>query len=170
MGAFKVKETIHSDDSLCKDVVRHFRNLGYEVSARQIRHWDSIGALRVTKDESGYRRFTADDYERITLILGLRALGFSLPRIKALLTWLLPNEELVKKMKKDPLSFLSKYKDLMGKEEWYPKRESRDQAEEVKESIKKRREGLNRFEEIFSKAYTNMAKALFSYRALAKTE
>lgn len=169
MVTTRIKEKMHSDESLCKDVVRHFRNLGYEVSPRQIRHWDTMGALKITKDASGYRRFTSDDYDQITLILGLRALGFSLARIKNILTWLLPNEELVKKMKKDPLSFLSKYKDVIGKEEWYPKREFRDEATEVKESINKRKEGLDRFEEVFSKAYTNMAKALFSYRAQSKT-
>jgi len=170
MARVKTKEKTYPDESLYKDVSRYFRNLSYDLSSRQIRHWDTMGILKVTKDESGYRRFTTDDYDRITLILGLRELGLSLPRIKNILTWLLPNKEIVDKMKKDPLAFLSKYKDAIGKEEWYPKREYRDEIAEVKEYIKRRKEGLNRFEEIFSRAWTNIAKALLTYRVEAKKE
>ena len=168
MGTIKTKRKLSHEEQLPKEVIRHFRNKGYDLSGRQLRHWDKFGLLHPFKDESGYRRFTSLDIDQITLILGLKGLGISLPRIKKILAWILPNDDLIGIMKKNPLSLIAKYKDVQGKEEWYPKREIRDEIEEIKESIKKSKETIKRFEEVFGGASTNLYKAILRYRTQIK--
>ncbi|WP_430784215.1 HEAT repeat domain-containing protein [Actinoplanes sp. G11-F43] len=49
------------------------------VSARMLRHYDSIGLVRPTgRTSSGYREYSADDIRRIFHIESLRSLGLSL--------------------------------------------------------------------------------------------
>lgn len=56
------------------------------VTVRTLRHYDAIGLLRPGgRLDSGYRRYSADDLERLQRILCYRQLGFPLDRIKALL-------------------------------------------------------------------------------------
>ncbi|HWS32378.1 MAG TPA: MerR family transcriptional regulator, partial [Actinoplanes sp.] len=49
------------------------------VSARMLRHYDSIGLVRPTgRTTSGYREYSSDDIRRIFHIESLRSLGLSL--------------------------------------------------------------------------------------------
>jgi DNA-binding transcriptional MerR regulator len=52
------------------------------VSARMLRHYDSLGLVRPTgRTLGGYRQYTPDDVRRIFYIEGLRSLGLSLREI-----------------------------------------------------------------------------------------
>ncbi|GIJ81348.1 DNA-binding transcriptional regulator, MerR family [Micromonospora phaseoli] len=52
------------------------------VSARMLRHYDSLGLVRPTgRTLGGYREYTADDVRRIFHVEGLRSLGLSLRQI-----------------------------------------------------------------------------------------
>ncbi|MEV0338325.1 HEAT repeat domain-containing protein [Nocardia sp. NPDC050713] len=52
------------------------------VSARMLRHYDSLGLVRPTgRTVGGYREYSADDIRRIFHVEGLRSLGLSLRQI-----------------------------------------------------------------------------------------
>ncbi|GAA2383776.1 HEAT repeat domain-containing protein [Dactylosporangium salmoneum] len=52
------------------------------VSARMLRHYDSLGLVRPTgRTVGGYREYTPDDVRRIFYVEGLRSLGLSLRQI-----------------------------------------------------------------------------------------
>ncbi|MET7970109.1 HEAT repeat domain-containing protein [Micromonospora sp. NPDC005305] len=52
------------------------------VSARMLRHYDSIGLVRPTgRTVGGYREYTPDDIRRIFYVEGLRSLGLSLRQV-----------------------------------------------------------------------------------------
>ncbi|AEV84950.1 MerR family transcriptional regulator [Actinoplanes sp. SE50] len=52
------------------------------VSARMLRHYDTLGLVRPTgRTHGGYREYTADDLRRILYVEGLRTLGLSLRQI-----------------------------------------------------------------------------------------
>ncbi|MFV2102338.1 HEAT repeat domain-containing protein [Micromonospora sp. LOL_024] len=52
------------------------------VSARMLRHYDSLGLVRPTgRTRGGYREYTADDVRRVFHVEGLRCLGLSLRQI-----------------------------------------------------------------------------------------
>ncbi len=56
------------------------------VSVRTLRHYDQIGLLSpARRSESGYRLYSTSDVARLQQIRSLRALGFSLEEIRALL-------------------------------------------------------------------------------------
>jgi MerR family copper efflux transcriptional regulator len=57
------------------------------VSAKMIRHYESIGLIEeTTRTEAGYRVYRADDVQVLQFIHRGRTLGFSLQQIAALLT------------------------------------------------------------------------------------
>ncbi|MEV4543803.1 HEAT repeat domain-containing protein [Micromonospora echinaurantiaca] len=52
------------------------------VSARMLRHYDSLGLVRPTgRTVGGYREYTPDDIRRIFYVEGLRSLGLSLRQV-----------------------------------------------------------------------------------------
>lgn len=52
------------------------------VSARMLRHYDSLGLVRPTgRTVGGYREYTPDDIRRIFYVAGLRSLGLSLRQV-----------------------------------------------------------------------------------------
>lgn len=56
------------------------------VSVRTLHHYDTVGLLSPTRDESNqYRQYTHDDALRLQQILFFRELGFSLDKIRAML-------------------------------------------------------------------------------------
>jgi MerR family copper efflux transcriptional regulator len=56
------------------------------VSAKRIRYYEQIGLLgRAKRSVSGYRVFEQDDLHTLSFIRRSRRLGFSMPRISALL-------------------------------------------------------------------------------------
>ena len=56
------------------------------VSAKRIRYYEQIGLLgRAKRSVSGYRVFEQDDLHTLSFIRCARRLGFSMPRISALL-------------------------------------------------------------------------------------
>ena len=56
------------------------------VSAKKIRHYETIGLLPVAgRRESGYRDFSIADIERLRFIRRARNLGFSIDQIRTLL-------------------------------------------------------------------------------------
>src|SRR5690349_24750310 len=56
------------------------------VSVRALHHYDEIGLLTPSaRTEAGYRRYDADDLQRLQQLLFYRELGFPLDQIAALL-------------------------------------------------------------------------------------
>lgn len=52
------------------------------LTVRTLHHWDEIGLLRpAARTESGHRRYSAADVERLYRILALRRLGLGLPAV-----------------------------------------------------------------------------------------
>jgi Cu(I)-responsive transcriptional regulator len=57
------------------------------VSAKMIRHYESIGVIpRPPRSEAGYRRYAHADVERLKLLRHARAVGFGTPEIKRLIS------------------------------------------------------------------------------------
>ncbi|MDH2997037.1 Cu(I)-responsive transcriptional regulator [Pasteurellaceae bacterium LFhippo2] len=57
-----------------------------DLSAKQIRDYEKIGLLQVTRDQqSGYRDYNQQQINRLQFIARSRAVGFSLTQIKELL-------------------------------------------------------------------------------------
>jgi DNA-binding transcriptional MerR regulator len=66
------------------------------VSVRALHHYDEIGLLSPSaRSEAGYRLYSAEDVIRLQQIKSLRALGFSLTEIAALLEGGLPPEQVI---------------------------------------------------------------------------
>jgi Cu(I)-responsive transcriptional regulator len=56
------------------------------VSAKMIRHYESIGLLEAPlRSDNGYRVYSADDLKRLVFIRHARDVGFALAQIKSLL-------------------------------------------------------------------------------------
>jgi DNA-binding transcriptional MerR regulator len=56
------------------------------LTVRTLRHYEAVGLLGpVGRSESGYRRYRAEDAERLYTIVALRRLGLSLAQIRATL-------------------------------------------------------------------------------------
>ncbi|MGQ1795874.1 MerR family transcriptional regulator [Kocuria oceani] len=56
------------------------------VSLRTLRHYDTIGLLPPTgRSEGGFRLYTEEDYRRLQIIQGMKALGWSLEQITEVL-------------------------------------------------------------------------------------
>ncbi|RJT96643.1 MerR family transcriptional regulator [Arthrobacter frigidicola] len=56
------------------------------LSLRTIRHYDDIGLLPATaRTEGGFRVFSEEDFERLTVIKQMKPLGFSLEEMSAIL-------------------------------------------------------------------------------------
>ena len=56
------------------------------LTVRTLRHYEAVGLLQpVERSESGYRRYRAEDAERLYTIVALRRLGLSLAQIRATL-------------------------------------------------------------------------------------
>jgi len=56
------------------------------LTVRTLRHYEAVGLLEpVQRSESGYRRYRAEDAERLYTIVALRRLGLSLAQIRATL-------------------------------------------------------------------------------------
>jgi DNA-binding transcriptional MerR regulator len=56
------------------------------VTPKTLRHYEKLGVLPVAeRGENGYRRYPLDAAQRVRLAVELRALGFALPAVRALL-------------------------------------------------------------------------------------
>ena len=56
------------------------------LTVRTLHHWEQRGLLNPAHDEfNGYRYYTDTDLERITVIMGYRAIGMSLDAIRNIL-------------------------------------------------------------------------------------
>ena len=56
------------------------------VSAKMVRHYESLGLLGdITRTDSGYRQYTANDVHTLRFIRRCRDLGFSIEEIRQLL-------------------------------------------------------------------------------------
>jgi MerR family copper efflux transcriptional regulator len=57
------------------------------VSAKMIRHYESIGVIpRPARSDAGYRRYADADVQRLRLLRHARAVGFGTPEIKRLIS------------------------------------------------------------------------------------
>lgn len=57
------------------------------VSAKMIRYYEKIGLIQtVNRSDAGYRKYTAQDQRMLAFIRRARELGFSLERIKTLIS------------------------------------------------------------------------------------
>ncbi|WP_159591143.1 MerR family transcriptional regulator [Streptococcus halichoeri] len=56
------------------------------VTIRTLHHYDQIGLLKVNKSDNGYRYYTNEDIENIKIIRYYRFLGFSLEKIRKIMS------------------------------------------------------------------------------------
>ena len=55
------------------------------LSLRTLRHWDEVGLARASgRSEGGFRLYTADDEQRVRLIMTMKPLGFTLEEMAEL--------------------------------------------------------------------------------------
>ncbi|KAA6436298.1 MerR family transcriptional regulator [Agrococcus sediminis] len=55
------------------------------LSLRSLRHWDEVGLVRASgRTEGGFRLYTADDEERVRLIMRMKPFGFTLDEMAEL--------------------------------------------------------------------------------------
>ncbi len=55
------------------------------LSLRTLRHWDEVGLVRASgRSEGGFRLYTADDEQRVVLIMRMKPYGFSLDELAEL--------------------------------------------------------------------------------------
>ncbi|MHA7141873.1 MerR family transcriptional regulator [Arthrobacter sp. Sr33] len=63
------------------------------LSLRTIRHYDDVGLLPATaRTDGGFRVFSEEDYERLTVIKQMKPLGFSLEEMAEILALLATDE------------------------------------------------------------------------------
>ena len=63
------------------------------LSLRTIRHYDEVGLLPATgRTNGGFRVYSEDDLERLTVIKTMKPLGFSLDEMSEILSILPPHE------------------------------------------------------------------------------
>lgn len=63
------------------------------LSLRTIRHYDEVGLLPATaRTEGGFRVYSEDDFERLTVIKAMKPLGFSLEEMAEILSILRSHE------------------------------------------------------------------------------
>ena len=87
------------------------------VSAKMIRHYESIGLLdRAKRTAAGYRTYESDDVHRLRFVKRARELGFSLDNIKRLLE-LWPNRGRSAKVKQIALEHIAELEDQIAKAE-----------------------------------------------------
>lgn len=58
----------------------------FGLAAHVLRHWESVGLLEPARDAYGQRRYGPGDLTRVALIVMGKAAGFTLPRLRELLT------------------------------------------------------------------------------------
>ncbi len=56
------------------------------LPAKTIRYYESIGLLRLSRDQNGYRHFTDSDIHKLTFLGRARTLGFTIEDCRALLS------------------------------------------------------------------------------------
>ncbi|WP_234946200.1 helix-turn-helix domain-containing protein [Agrococcus sp. Marseille-P2731] len=55
------------------------------LSLRSLRHWDEVGLVRASgRTDGGFRLYTADDEQRVRLIMRMKPLGFTLDEMAEL--------------------------------------------------------------------------------------
>lgn len=170
MRATKTEYRPIDKDFLLNEVIHELNNMGFEITPRQLRHWEKMELYELPKDSSGYRRLSYEDIQRIIFIAGLRMLGISLPRIKDMLIFMAPKEKLLEMLKKDPSTFISKQRDAQGKVEWYPRPELHDKLKNIDNSLKRTKDGLKKFEELVAQAEVNFFQAVLKYRTQVKVK
>ena len=57
----------------------------FDLPTNVLRHWESVGLLRPTRDAAGRRRYGEDDVVRVAVIQRSKAAGMSLEQIAILL-------------------------------------------------------------------------------------
>lgn len=88
------------------------------VSAKMIRHYESIGLLdRAKRTAAGYRTYESDDVHRLRFVKRARELGFSLDNIKRLLELWTNRRRSSAKVKQIALEHIAELKDQIAKAE-----------------------------------------------------
>jgi len=165
MSLTKVEKLGSSEALLLHETVRKLGKMGFDITPRQLRHWDRFGLLKPFIDESKYRRYNYDDIDKAVVIFILnKVLKISLPRIKNILVCMKSEKELQELLAKNPLSFMTKRRNANGKEEWYLKRELSDDIRGIDSSLNKFKEGLGIFEKVFNEAQTRFYKELLKFQ------
>ncbi len=160
---------IGQGDFLLNEAVRKLNDLGLDITARQLRHWDKEGLLQVQTDESHYRRFTYDDIDKAIFIFVLsKVLRISLSRIKNILVCFRSEKEIQEILHRDTLALMSKYRHGDGRERWYLKRELRDDVDAIETSLKKFKDVLRRFDELYHAGKLRLYKETVRYQQLNK--
>lgn len=79
------------------------------LSLRSIRHYDEVGLLPPSsRSEGGFRVYTEPDYERLSLIMQIKPLGFSLDEIAAILPLIEGGGDLTPEARSEASSYLQR--------------------------------------------------------------
>lgn len=86
------------------------------LSLRTIRHYDEVGLLPATaRTDGGFRVYSEEDFERLTVIKQMKPLGFSLEEMAEILSLLSPRDGADDKASETLAGYLEKASDQRAK-------------------------------------------------------